>query len=329
MASGLRRTHLWSYHEATFHVTTMRTEESAVTIRQKIAVLIAGATLGIAVAVRAQAPPAPPAAPAPAAGQGRAGRGGGGGGGGFANAFPQRETDPEAVSRGKALYALHCEHCHGADARGGAEGGVNLLQSTLMLEDQHGETITPLVQNGSDNGNMPNVNVTAAQIADIAEYVHSFRVAGYDASRARPVNILTGDATAGATYFAAKCGPCHSVSGDLRGIGGRIADPRTLQQFWLMPPAGGGGGRGAASNVPPTTATVTLASGQKVEGRLMRIDDFVVSLLLEDGSTRTFRRAGESPKVEVHDPLAPHKALLRVYSDKDIHDVTAYLVTIK
>jgi hypothetical protein len=203
-----------------------------------------------------------------------------------------------------------------------------------VLNDQHGELITPVVRNGSDNGNMPNVNVPAAQIPDIAEYIHSFRVAGYDPSRSAPPNVLTGDASAGAAYFTAKCSACHSVTGDLRGIGGKISDPRTLQQFWLMPPAAvaGGAGRGgpaATSQVPPTTATVTLASGQKVEGRLVRIDDFLVSLALDDGSTRTFRRNGEVPKVDIHDPLAPHKALLRVYTDKDIHDVTAYLVTIK
>ena len=40
-------------------------------------------------------------------------------------------------------------------------------------------------------------------------------------------------------------------------------------------------------------------------------------------------RDGDSPKVEVHDPAAPHKDLLREYTDKDIHDVTAYMVTLK
>jgi cytochrome c oxidase cbb3-type subunit III len=313
------------------------------TNKQNVGVLLASALFAAVVAVRAQAPspqaPAPqaPAPQAPAGpGRGTAPAPAPAGGGGFANAFPQRTTDPEAVARGKALYTLHCEHCHGTDARGGAEGGVNLLRSTLMLNDQHGELITPIVRNGSDNGNMPNVNVPAAQIPDIAEYIHSFRVAGYDPSRSAPPNVLTGNARAGEAYFAAKCSSCHSVTGDLRGIGGRIADPRTLQQFWLMPPAagaGGGGGRGGGaavtSNVPPTTATVTLASGQTLEGRLARIDDFLVSLVMADGSTRTIRRAGDVPKVEVHDPLAPHKALLRVYTDKDIHDVTAYLVTIK
>jgi cytochrome c oxidase cbb3-type subunit 3 len=75
--------------------------------------------------------------------------------------------------------------------------------------------------------------------------------------------------------------------------------------------------------------TVTLASGKKAEGRLVRIDDFIVTLTDSEGTQQTFRRDGDKPKVDVHDPLQPHKDLLRVYSDKDIHNLTAYLVTVK
>ena len=90
-----------------------------------------------------------------------------------------------------------------------------------------------------------------------------------------------------------------------------------------------GGGRGGGPPAPATTVTVTLPSGQLVEGRLGRIDDFVVTLTEADGTPRSFRRDGDTPIVEMHDPLRPHKYLLRVYTDKDIHDVTAYLVTLK
>ena len=100
-----------------------------------------------------------------------------------------------------------------------------------------------------------------------------------------------------------------------------------------MPGAGrggfGGGGAAPPVNVPPTTVTVTLASGEKVEGRLGRIDDFIVTLTTADGTFRSFRRAGDTPSVDVNDPLKPHKELLPKYTDKDIHDLTAYLVTVK
>ena len=124
------------------------------------------------------------------------------------------------------------------------------------------------------------------------------------------------------------------MTGDLKGIASRISDPRTLQQTWLMPVvygarAGFGQGGSAAINVPPITVTVTLAGGAKVEGKLGRIDDFIVTLTDADGTARSFRRDGDTPKVELRDPMQPHRDLLTVYTDKDIHDVTAYLVTIK
>ncbi len=96
-----------------------------------------------------------------------------------------------------------------------------------------------------------------------------------------------------------------------------------LQNSWLA----GGGGRGA--NATPVTATVSLQNGQKVEGQLNRIDDFIVILTMKDGSTQSFRRTGDVPNVEIRDPRAAHRNLLPEYTDKDIHDVTAYLVTLK
>jgi cytochrome c oxidase cbb3-type subunit 3 len=118
-------------------------------------------------------------------------------------------------------------------------------------------------------------------------------------------------------------------TGDLRGIATKIADPRLLQQTWLMPGSGGGRGGPPPVQVPPTTVTVTLASGEKISGRLDRIDDFTVALTTADGTRRSFRTEGDSPKVDVHDPLQPHRDLLRSYSDSDIHNVTAFLVTLK
>jgi cytochrome c oxidase cbb3-type subunit III len=281
--------------------------------------LFFGATL-----MMAQAPQAPPAQ------AGRGGRGGGGGGG-FANAYPQHAPgDPAAIDRGKAIYGVQCAFCHGSDARGG-EGGPNLLRSELMLNDQKGELMAPVVQNGRVDAGMPKFPLTNAQIEDIAAFVHSFRVGGYDISRNRPPTILVGDAKAGQGYFQSKCASCHSVTGDLKGIGARFEDPKLLQNFFLIPGGGRGGrgGGGAPSNIPPTTVTVTYAGGQKLEGTLNRVDDFIVTLTQADGTQRTVRRDGETPKVEIHDPLKPHKDLLPVYTDKNIHDLTAYLVTVK
>jgi cytochrome c oxidase cbb3-type subunit 3 len=261
-----------------------------------------------------QAPARPPAPP-------------GRGGGGFANAYPQHApSDPAMVERGRALYGVNCQFCHGSDARGG-EGGPNLIRAEIVLKDQNGEMIAPVVQNGRVDQGMPKFAMSNAQVADIAAFIHNFRVAGYDNSRMKPPTIVVGDRTAGEAYFKARCASCHSVTGDLKGIGTKFAEPRSLQQTFVMPGGGffgGGGGR-----VPPTTVTVTLGSGQKVEGRLLRVDDFIVTLADADGTQQTFRRDGDKPKVEIHDPLQPHKDLLGIYTDKDIHNLTAYLVTVK
>src|SRR5262245_829563 len=244
-------------------------------------------------------------------------------------AYPLRNpVDPAILERGKSLYETHCAFCHGADARGGNGGGPNLLRSQLVLSDQKGELIGEVVRNGRPGTAMLPVALSPAQISDVADYIHSFRVGGYDVSRNLPATIVVGNAQAGQKAFQTRCAACHSATGDLKGLATRIADVQQLQNMWLMPSTGGGRGA-AASNVRPTTVTVTLASGQRVEGRLVRIDDFVVTLVAPDGMPRSFGRNGVEPKVEINDPLKPHRELLPKYTDVEIHDITAYLVTLK
>ena len=247
----------------------------------------------------------------------------GGGGGG---AYPQRPpAAPDVVARGKALFEKECGFCHGADARGGDMGG-NLIRSQIVLNDDSGERLAPILRGEGVEGTlMPKFDFTVAQTSDVAAFLHSFRVNGYDVSRLRPETIVVGNAADGQAFFQVRCGSCHSATGDMRGIATRFADPRALQQRWLMP-AGGGRGGGAAA---PATVTVTPSNGPGVDGRLVRIDDFIVILAQDDGSQRTFRREGDFPRVEIHDPIQAHRELLRVYADKNIHDVTAYLVTLK
>lgn len=243
--------------------------------------------------------------------------------------FPARPPgDPAAIERGRALYGVNCTFCHGPDIRGG-DGGPSLLRAATVLDDQNGELIAPVVKQGRADRGMPKFSFTDAQIADIVAFVHSFTAAGYDVSRMKPPSILVGDARAGASYFAAKCASCHSATGDLRGFAAKFSDDKQLQQTWLMPGSGGRGAAPVALNVPPTTVTVTLPSGETIDGVLDRIDDFVVSLTQKDGTHRSVPTTGNMPKVEIHDPLKPHRDLLRTYTDADIHNLTAYLTTLR
>ena len=281
-------------------------------------------------------PPAPQGAPAQPPAPGGRGRG--------QATFPAQQrtlADPAIIARGKTLFEINCRLCHGADLRGGDMGGVNLLRSNLVLTDQHGELILPVVKGGRNNPGMP-VMPPFPQIPDddvkaIAEYIHSvaftMRGQGNAPASAEPIvlNIVVGDANAGKAYFAAKCSSCHSATGDLQGIAARISDPVQLQNAWVAGNGGGGrGGRGGGgTNRREMRVTVTPANGQKIEGRLDRLDDFIVTLTPADGVQRSFTRTTDVPKIEINDPLAGHKQLLPVYTDKDIHDVTAYLVTLK
>ena len=194
---------------------------------------------------------------------------------------------------------------------------------------------------------MPPLPVPEADVKAIAAYIHS--VAARKAGQGGPppgaaveLNIVVGDAAAGKRYFEANCASCHSSTGDLAGVANRYPNPTALQTARV---AGGGGfggrgGRGgppgadmseaAAPRVPkPVTVTATTPDGSRVEGRLERIDDFLVTVQLADGTQKTFARRGNTPAIDIHDPLDGHKKLLLKYTDKDVHDVTAYLVTLK
>src|SRR5215467_11830971 len=255
----------------------------------------------------------------------------GGRGGGAAAAFPKRPAaDAAVLERGKALYGVNCQFCHGADTRGG-DAGPSLLRSQLVQDDRSGELIETVLASGRPPA-MPKFDFSREQASDIAAFLHSFDINSRDPARMRPESVVTGDPAAGEAYFKKTCGSCHSPTGDLSGLNARFPDPRALQQWWLLP-GGDGRGRGApaaaTARLKPTTATVTLPDGQKYEGRLVRLDEFAVSIMEADGTTRSFRREREVPLVDIRDPLQPHRALLRAYSDKDIHDVTAYLVSAK
>jgi cytochrome c oxidase cbb3-type subunit III len=256
--------------------------------------------------------------------------------------FPAQQrdpADPSVLARGRAVYDTECRSCHGPDLRGGEQGGPNLLRSPVALNDRDGELIEPVLR-GSHKDRLAG-GLSPEDVKAVAAHIHSVLALapGQGAPPPGPpvaLNVLVGDAAAGAKYFAAKCGSCHSAT-DLQGIGARDLTPAQLQNLWVA----GGRGRGAGPAAGPgprpapmttrreTTVLVTLPTGEKYEGRLERIDDFMVALTQADGTPRSFRRKGDVPKVDVRDPLEGHRLLLPVYTDKDIHDVTAYLAGLK
>jgi cytochrome c oxidase cbb3-type subunit 3 len=258
--------------------------------------------------------------------------------------FPAQQrppADPAVIAQGKTLYEINCRACHGGDLRGGDMGGPNLLRSPIALNDNDGESIGEIVRTG--RGNMDPLNLPEASVKAIAAYIRSILASarGQGSPPSGPpveLNVLVGDAAAGQAYFAKHCSSCHSPTGDLSGLAQRFPDAMALQNLWVSGGRGGGGGGrggggGAAAAAAPSRrevrVTVTLASGEKVEGRLGRIDDFIVTLTQSDGTARSFRRDGDLPRIDIRDPLEAHKKLLLVYTDTDMHNVTAFLATLK
>jgi cytochrome c oxidase cbb3-type subunit 3 len=319
---------------------------------------VAAAALGVAlsVTVRAtneapqQAPaqppvieghggPPPPGAPAPQSPTPRPNTPGGPGQG--AGRFPAQQRpkgDPDVIQRGRGIFAGACGPCHGADARGGQLGGPNLLRSELALNDKAGELMYPVIKNGRPGTAMVPSPLPDDDIKAVIAFVHDLQSKIGGQGNPPPgseveLDIVVGDAKAGEAYFGAKCATCHSATGDLKGIATRAGQPRNLQNLWVSGgravARGGGAMRPIGAPRAVTTATITLPSGEKTTGTLLRLDDFYVTVVQADGSQRTFRRTGDTPKVEIIDPLEGHRALLGTLTDADMHNVTAYLVTLK
>jgi mono/diheme cytochrome c family protein len=229
--------------------------------------------------------------------------------------------DAAAAERGEKLYAPNCGFCHGEKATGAS--APDLVRSTLVLHDEKGELIVPVLRDGRPDKGMPAFGkMTAEQLSDIAQFLHMRVELTANRGTYKSLNIVTGDAAKGEQYFkgAGGCAVCHSPMGDLAKIGGRMA-PDQLQNRFLWP----GGGRGA---VAARKATVTMQDGNKVTGTIRRIDDFTVELTDEAGTAKAIERVG-GVKLEIEDRLTAHRALLDKYTDADIHNLTAYLVTLK
>jgi cytochrome c oxidase cbb3-type subunit 3 len=249
-----------------------------------------------------------------------AGRGGRGGGGGVRG--PRFKIYPqEAITRGLPAYNSTCGYCHGERGKGG-KAGPDLIASLVTLHDEDGVQLAQFVR-GVQHSKVAKIDASDSQIADIAAYLHSRVIYASGRGQVHVSEVLVGDAKAGEQYFngAGGCKTCHSPSGDLKGVGDKY-DPPTLQERLVMPRSGrGGSGRG--------TATVTLTSGETFKGISLLLTDFYVTLRLADGSTRTWARNQGVPKIEIADPLQAHVDLMTRLSDTDMHNLTAYLATLK
>lgn len=243
-----------------------------------------------------------------------------------ATATPQTYA-AELVEAGRVRFAADCGFCHGRDTAGGT-GGADLTRSELVAGDVRGDRIGEVVRQGRVDAGMPSFATMSADDLDaIVAFIHDQKSQAESASGGRRsvevADLQTGNARAGRRYFEANCSGCHSASGDLASIGSRLEGLPLLQRM-LYP---GSEGRGFAPSPAPPEVRIVTAGGEVVTGSLRYRDEFNVALIDATGRYRSYdtRRVD----VVVDDPLEAHVAQLARYTDEDVHDVLAYLQTLR
>jgi cytochrome c oxidase cbb3-type subunit 3 len=227
------------------------------------------------------------------------------------------------VQQGAALFRQDCSFCHGRDGTGG-ESGPDLTRSKLVAADVNGDKIGSVVRSGRPDKGMPPFDRTDQQIASLVAFIHTQQNAvAQDRRRGKggrkgvdPEDLQTGNVEAGRKYFegAGGCAGCHSPSGDLAGIASRYKGLE-LEEQMLYP-------RHAKSKV-----TVTLASGQEIPGTLAYLDEFTVGLTNAEGVYQSWRTRDVRYKLDA--PVEAHVDLFSKYTDDDVHNLMAYLQTLK
>jgi cytochrome c oxidase cbb3-type subunit III len=239
-------------------------------------------------------------------------------------------VDKEAAEHGRRIFVPTCGFCHGDDARG--KSGPDLVRSALVLHDNKGDVIGPVIRNGRPERGMPAFSgLSAEQIADISAFLQS-RAADVSNRLAYKIgDLITGDARRGAAFFNGdgRCATCHSTTGDLAHVATKY-QPVELQRRMLYPAPNlidALLGKAVAPSAP-TKVTVQLPSGERVSGILDHLDEFAVSLHDSAGWYRSFSRESLTA-LDIQDPRHAHEALLPKYSDQQMHDVFSYLETLK
>lgn len=232
---------------------------------------------------------------------------------------PPTAAQKVEIDKGQTLFRANCAFCHGPDATGAS--GPDLMHSKIVNDDAGGNLIGQVVRQGRP-GKMPVFHLTEAQIHQIAAFLHERLRVSYTPYGVLPQNmpaqrLLVGNAADGKAYFfgAGGCSHCHSPEGDLKGVAGRLT-PLKLQNSIVYPES------------RQQEVTVTWPDGRQAKGPLVYADDFYVSWRDGSGWAQTIARSGPA-RIAISDPLAGHQALISRYTNKDLHDLFAFLETLK
>ena len=230
------------------------------------------------------------------------------------------KPDPAQIERGRSEFKSSCGFCHGDDATGNR--APDLVRSVPLGHDVKGEVLAPLIRNGRPDKGMPAFGtLSASQIDGIVIFLHHQLDVAMGSNHVPAdyplAKLLTGNADAGKAFFngAGGCAKCHSLTGDLAGVAKKYS-PLELQQRMLYPP-----------KAQKAQVIVKLKTGEVVEGTLVHTDEFEIAITDKDGWHRSWPR--DRVTVDIKDPLAAHKALMPKYTDADIHNLFAFLISQK
>ena len=241
-------------------------------------------------------------------------------------AFVTAQTKPAntasssaVVKRGKSLFGQNCSFCHGREGFGG-ETGPNLMDSSLVSSDVRGNKIGPVVRNGRPETGMPAFKLSLPEITALSAFLHAQKQKAESHPGGRRgvsvADLQTGNVEAGKDYFngAGTCSSCHSPTGDLAGVATRYRGLE-LERRMLYP------------RFAKATVTVTTPSGQTVSGGLSYQDEFTIGLTDAAGWYQSW--PASSIKYSIHAPAEAHAELLPKYTDDDVHNLMAYLQTLR
>jgi cytochrome c oxidase cbb3-type subunit 3 len=229
------------------------------------------------------------------------------------------QPDKQAAARGGPVFQQNCAFCHGPQARGAT--GPSLITSDVLLGDDHGEHLAPYVKQGRPDKGMPSfADMPDSQLKDIAEFLHLQVEDVANRGAYHVLNIVVGDQARGKAYVAAHCMSCHTPD-SFAHIAGKFRSPDQLQRGWIWP------SRSSAVSLA-VTATVKTTDGATISGRVTQISDFRITLLDADGRKHAIERE-PGVEIEIKDPLAPHQQLIMTLANDDMHNVTAWLETLK
>ncbi len=229
------------------------------------------------------------------------------------------EPDKAAAARGAPLFQQSCAFCHGPQARGAT--GPSLITSDEVLGDDHGERLAQFLKRGRPEKGMPAfATMTDEELKDISEFMHLQVEEVANRGTYHVLNILVGNADQGKTYVAAHCMLCHAAE-TFAHIGSKFRSPDQLQRGWIWPTQAG-------DSALAITATVKAKGNRTITGRVTQVSDFRITLVDGSGQAQAINR---EPGVDVimNDPLAAHQKMILTLTNENMHDVTAYLETLK